>query len=82
METVYDIGAVRLKVEPAFLSELDSGGIFTKLKEKVEKDEFLDDEELMQFIIFPLSYRKREEKEQKISETVELAVKIRDRNRQ
>ncbi len=78
----YDIGAVRLSVEPAFLSEMDGEGIYRRLKEKVEKGQRLTDEELMEFIILPLSYRKKAEKEQKIRETVELAVRIRDRSQQ
>ena len=78
----YDIGAVRMTLEPAFLSELDSGGLFRHLKEKVERNEPLDDEELMGFIILPLSYRKKEEKEEKIRESVNLAAQIQDRSQQ
>ena len=47
----YDIGAVRMTLEPAFLSELDSGGLFRHLKEKVERNEPLDNEELMLSLI-------------------------------
>ena len=78
----YDIGAVRMRLEPAFLSELDSGGLFRHLKEKVERNEPLDDEELMGFIILSLSYRKKEEKEEKIRESVSLAAQIQDRSQQ
>ncbi len=78
----YDIGAVKLNVEPAFLSELDGEEIYSRLKEKVGKGLLLTDEELMEFIILPLSYRKKEEKKRKVRETVELAVRIQDRNQQ
>jgi len=78
----YNIGAVSLTLETAFLSELDSKGIFKRIKEKVEKDQPLSDEELMEFIIFPLSYRAREEKQDKIREAVELAIKLQDRKQQ
>ena len=78
----YNIGAVRLCVECAFLSELDSAEVYERLKQKVERNEMLDDEELMEFIILPLSYRTKEEKQQKIRETVELATKIQDRGQQ
>lgn len=78
----YDIGAVKLHTETAFLSELDSEGIMERLKSKVERNEMLTDEELMEFIILPLSYRKKEEKEKRVRETVELAAKIQDRGRQ
>lgn len=69
-------------MECAFLSELDSTRIYQKLKEKVEQNELLDDEELMEFIILPLSYHTKEEKQRKIRETVELAARIQDRSQQ
>ena len=78
----YRIGALRLTIETAFLSELDSEEIFQRLKRKVEQKERLDDEELMEFIILPLSYRKKEEKEEKIQQTIDLAVRIEDRAQQ
>lgn len=53
-----------------------------RLKSKVERNEMLTDEELMEFIILPLSYRKREEKEKRIRETVGMAVRIQDRGQQ
>ena len=78
----YNIGAVKMKLETAFLSELDSKRIFDRLKKKVEKNQLLNDEELMQFIILPLSYRTKEEKQRKVRETVELATKIQDKKQQ
>lgn len=78
----YDLGAVKMEVECAYLSELNSEEIFHRLKRKVEQNERLDDEELMEFIIFPLSYRKKEEKEENIRRTVELAAHIKDRGQQ
>ena len=71
-----------MKLEPAFLSELDSGRIFRKIREKVEKKELLDEAELMEFIILPLSYRNRDEKEETIRTTVKLAAQIPDRSQQ
>ena len=62
VESSYDIGAVKMNVETAFLSELDSERIFNRLKGKVERNERLSDDELMEFIILPLSYRRQEEK--------------------
>ncbi len=56
--------------------------MYLRLKEKVGKGLRLTDEELMEFIILPLSYRKKDEKERKVQETVELAVHIRDRGQQ
>jgi len=78
----YDIGAVKMNVEAAFLSELDSERIFSRLKEKVEKNEKLSDDELMEFIIYPLSYRKKEEKQDRIQQTVKLAPRIQNKKQQ
>ena len=53
-----------------------------RLKEKVENGLRLTDEELMEFIILPLFYREKEEKEQKVREVVELAVQVHDKAQQ
>lgn len=37
---------------------------------------------MMEFIIFPLSYRKKEEKQERIQETVKLAARIQDKEQQ
>lgn len=42
----------------------------------------MSEEELMEFIILPLSYRNRKEKEDKIRETVKLAKQLKDRRQQ
>ena len=78
----YDIGAVKMNIEPAFLSELDSDSIMQRLQDKVERNELLTDEELMEMIILPLSYRKKQEKEKRIQEAVGLAVRMQDRTQQ
>lgn len=78
----YDIGAVKMDIAPAFLSELNSNEIFDQLKEKVGSEQLLTDEELMQLIILSLSYRQKEEKQEKLHDVVELAVKIWDRKQQ
>ena len=51
----YDIGAVKMSVETAFLSEIDADEIYDRLKSKIEQNQLLTDEELMQLIILPLS---------------------------
>lgn len=82
VSTEYDIGAVKMNIEAAFLSELDGSSILQHLEEKVDRNELLTDEELMEIIILPLSYRKKQEKEKRIQETVDLAVRIQDRGQQ
>ena len=78
----YDVGAVKLVIEPVFLSEVDGDEIFSRLREKVENEELLSDQEQMELVIFPLTYRKKEEKRRRIGEAVELASRIRNREQQ
>lgn len=78
----YNLGALKMTMECAFLSELDAEGIYGRLKRKVERKEKLEDQELMEFIIYPLSYRKVEEKQESIQKAVDLAVQIQDRSQQ
>ncbi len=78
----YDIGALQMCIESAFLSDLDGDEIYSRLKEKVEAGGMLTDEELMEFIILPLSYPEKGKKEEKIRDTVTLAVQIHDRGQQ
>lgn len=79
---VYEIGVLKMRVETAFLSELDGDGIYQRLKTKIHSANRLTEEELMQFIILPLSYRKQKQKEKKIVELLELAEEIRERKQQ
>lgn len=78
----YDIGAVKVSIEPAFLSEMDREGVLARITRKIKGDEELTDEEMVELIILPLAYRKKEEKEEGIYKAVELASRIRDREQQ
>ncbi|MCM1208229.1 MAG: hypothetical protein NC309_04835, partial [Ruminococcus sp.] len=77
-EEVYDTGAFRLNIEEAFLSELDSEEIKKRLMEKIQNNETLTDEELMEFIILPLTYKTIEEKRKAINASIELAKQVTD----
>ncbi len=78
----YHIGALNMYIEAAFLSELNADQILGILEEKVRTGQLLTDEELMQFMILPLSYRTKEEKAQKAAEMAELAEQIQEREQQ
>lgn len=71
-----DIGCLQFKVEEVFLSELDAAAIEQKLTDKINEEEVLSDEEQMQFIILPLVYRTKEEKQACIWRCFELGKKI------
>ena len=78
----YDVGAVKMRIEAAFLSELDGNSVLRRLEEKVKGKQPLTDEELMEYIILPLSYEEKEAKQLKIREMAELAEKIVDQGQQ
>lgn len=78
----YDIGAVKMQIETAFLSELDGNSILRRLEEKVKGRQALTDEELMEYMILPLSYKEKAAKQQKIREMAKLAEEMEDKEQQ
>ena len=78
VQTVYDVGAAKVEIQPAFLSRLDSKEISERLKRKLEAGERLTGEELMEFIILPLTYAGTEAKKKAVMETIDLAQKIQE----
>ena len=77
-KTEFETPCMRISYEPAFLSELDSEEIRKNLSHKIEAGEALDETELMQMIILPLSYREKEDKQKSIRETISMAKKLGD----
>ena len=67
-----------ISIEAAYLSELDSGEIRKRLSNKIKNKEALDDKELMELIILPLTYKSREKKQEMIKESIELAKQVTD----
>lgn len=80
-EEVYETGAFSLRIEAAFLSELNSEEIKKRLTEKIYNNETLTDEELMEFIILPLTYKTMEEKRKAINASIELAKHVTDKEK-
>lgn len=76
----YDVGTLHFEIEPAFLSELDSEEIVDRLTKKIENGERLTDEEMMEFIILPLTYRTKQKKKEAIETSISLAKKVKDEN--
>lgn len=77
-QATFDAGCITLTVEEAFLSQLPSDVIRRNLETKVNNEISLTKDELMQFIILPLSYKGKERKKEIIKEAVELAKGIHD----
>ena len=77
-DTVFDAGALSYRIEPAFLSSLDSEEIKKRLSEKIAAKERLSDEDLMRFIVLPLAYKSTEKKKEALKEMIALAKEISD----
>ena len=77
--TEYDLEGVLVRIEPAYLVNLDTRCIKQKLKDKVNRKEPLDMEEQMQLMVLPLTVKGKADKQKLILESVELAKKISDR---
>lgn len=78
VENELDVGCLRLKFEPAFLSALDSKTITERLTRKVNDKIPLTEEDLMEFIILPLTYKTLAHKQEAIKNTIALAKNICD----
>ena len=73
-----DLGGTTLTLTEAFLSELEGDEIRKRIKTKLEQHIPLDDQDLIQLIIFPLSYADNERKQLAVSEAIDLAEQITD----
>ena len=78
VKSQYDIGSIRLEIECAFLSEIDSKEVMRRLSMKVNNGDTLSEEELMEFIILPLTYTDKDRKAFAIEQSIDLAKKIED----
>ncbi len=81
-EDTFTAGCLTLKLEQAFLRKMDSEGIRSRIEQKIRNKEALSDEELMEFIILPLTYKGTEAKQEAVKDAVELAKQIEDREEQ
>ena len=63
-DPVLDAGCMKLELTEAFLIGLDSEGIYNRIKAKLDAGRALDDEELMQLIIYPLTVSGKQAKQQ------------------
>lgn len=74
----YNVGSIRFEVENAFLSEINSTEVMERLTRKVNNGEHLSDEELMEFIILPLTYKEEDRKKFAVEKSFNLAKKLKD----
>ena len=69
----FNVGAITLKVEQAFLSKIDGSAELSKITEKIKNGEKLTDEDLMRLAVLPLTKKGRKAKEKMIDEVIDTA---------
>lgn len=77
-----NLGGVHVQLEQVYLSKFDTASIYAELKTRVDAKEKLTDEEIMKFIILPLTQPDKNRKQGLIEDTVALAKKIEDNEQQ
>jgi len=75
-----DIGCMQLRVRQVFLSRFNGKGMRVELERKVRAGEPLTDEDVMRFIILPLTALK--DKQEMIETTVNLAKEVEEEDKQ
>ena len=78
VQTSVDMSGFSIRIEAAFLSKLPSEDIRHKLTRRIKNGEQLSDEELMELIILPLTYKTKEKKQELIKEAIDLAKQVKD----
>lgn len=79
-EECYDLGGLIMNVEAAYLIHLDTNEIYKKLSRKIRHGDMLDEEEVIQLMILPLTVKGAIDKQKAVVKTVELAKEICDRD--
>ena len=80
--SVFDIGALRIKIEQVFLTNFNTDKMYTELKLKIDAREQLNDDDMMKFIILPLTQPDKNRKQELIEDTIDLAKQIQDEYQQ
>ena len=73
-----DLGGLHIQLEQIYLSQFDTDSLFAELKAKVDAKECLSDEDVMRFIILPLTQPDKKRKQSLIEDTVALAKQVED----
>ena len=76
-DDTFNAGAIKLSIESAYLSKLNSENIRRRLERKVNAGKSLTSEDMMEFIILPLTYTKDLQK-MAIENAISMAKEIKD----
>ena len=78
----FDVGALRVQIEQVFLSRFDTDAMYAELKTKITAGEKLSDDDVMKFIILPLTQPAKNQKQKLIKDAIDLAKQIKDEQQQ
>lgn len=82
INTVLDAGCLRLSIEPGYLSSIETDRVFENIRKQIEDWKKLNDTEVMQMIVLPLTVKNREEQKELLEEVVNLAKNIKEEEQQ
>ncbi|MBR1523205.1 MAG: hypothetical protein IJ641_01990 [Lachnospiraceae bacterium] len=71
-----DLGVFKMKIEEAFLRGVDSKAIKNSLTDKIIRREPLTEEDVMNLVIYPLTYKGRKAQQRAVTEAIGIAEKI------
>lgn len=74
------VGDVIVYTTEGFLSEISSDEVRQRIQQKIAQKQPLDDKDLMELIILPLTYKGKENQQRAAREAVDLAKEIEDEN--
>ena len=71
-----DLGVFKMKIEEAFLRGVDSKAIKNSLTDKIIRREPSTEEDVMNLVIYPLTYKGRKAQQRAVTEAIGIAEKI------
>ena len=80
--SMFDLGALNIQVEQVFLSNFNTDEIYAEIRDKIDAGLCLDDDDVMKFIILPLTQPDKNRKQELIEDTIELAKRVQDEYQQ
>jgi len=75
---VFDTGALCIQVKQVFLSKFNTDELYASLKAKLDAEEPLSDEDIMRFVILPLTQPDKQRKQSLIEDVVDLAKRVKN----
>ncbi|MCI9598784.1 MAG: hypothetical protein HFE75_16200 [Firmicutes bacterium] len=81
-EDTFRMGCMALHMEQAFIRSLPAEGIYRSVRQKIEHDENLTEQELMQLIVLPLAEKGKIGKREQLKQIIDLAKRIGDEQEQ